>query len=87
MRAHEIVKYLEDDCEAWENLTGEIMATLSVNLERGLISAEDPLKLAQWISRWAELRAQLQASRASIGNIRFDRTRLNVRGSTQCFTL
>jgi len=70
MRAHEIVKNLEDDCEAWENLTGEIMATLSVNLQAGQLTAQEPLKLAKWIARWTEERAQLQASRFAIENIR-----------------
>jgi hypothetical protein len=73
MKPSEIIKALEEDRDNWEALTGEILATLHVNLERDLLTASDPAKFARWLLNWNRRREALKASGFDLANVTFTR--------------
>ena len=83
MKLSEMIKALEDDRDNWEALTGDILATLHVNLERGHLTAAYADKFCRWLSEWHMRRTRLQASGADLANVTFRQKANNVEAAKE----
>ena len=68
MKTHEVVECLEEDAENLAVLTGEILATLVVNIQRGAIAFRGDLEHTEFAKLQEQWENRYRRYAASIGD-------------------